>query len=235
MALQSNDLFVVNRAGTSYKLDYQSLQNALAYTLPTASGTQLGGIKVGTHLSIDSNGVLSANLPGALVYKGTIAANAAAPSGPASGDVWITSSAGTLTGASWGTLAGTSVNSGDMLIYAGTKWDHVGSSGGGGGGGVTGVDVTAPITKAGTAAQPLIGVSTATDSAAGVVQLANAAAIAAGTAGRVVDAAQLAAAAVVYASNAETISGTITNKAISPASGKAAYMPLNLATLTALP
>jgi len=235
MALQNNDLFVVNRAGTSYKLDYQSLQNALAYTLPAASGTQLGGIKVGTHLSIDSNGVLSANLPGALIYKGTVAANAAAPNSPASGDVWLTSSAGTLTGASWGTLAGTSVNSGDMLIYAGTKWDHVGSSGGGGGGGVTGVDVTAPITKAGTAAQPLIGISDATTTAKGAVQLADATAITAGTAGRVVDAAQLAAAAVVYASTADTTAGTITNKAVTPAGGKAAYMPLNITTLTALP
>jgi hypothetical protein len=235
MALQNNDLFVVNRAGTSYKLDYQSLAAALAYTLPTASGTVLGGIKVGTHLSIDANGVLSANLPGALVYKGTIAANAAAPTAPASGDVWILSSAGTITGASWGPFAGTSVNTGDMLIYAGTKWDHVGSSGGGGAAGVTGVDVTAPVTKAGTAAQPLIGVSAASTTAAGVVQLADAAAITAGTTGRVVDAAQLAAAAVVYASSAETLAGTITNKAVTPAAGKATYLPLNFTTLTALP
>ena len=233
MALQNNDLFVVNRAGTSYKLDYQSLQAALAYTLPTSSGTVLGGVKVGTNLSIDSNGVLSANLPGALVYKGTIANTAPAPGGVTSGSVYLLSSAGKLTDASWGVLQNTNVNTGDMLVYTGTAWDHVGSAGGAGG--VTGVDVTAPVTKAGTAAQPLIGVAAATTAAAGVVQLADAAAITNGTAGRVVDAAQLAAAAVTYASNAETIAGTITNKAISPASGKAAYMPLNLTTLTALP
>ena len=232
MALQNNDLFVVNRAGTSYKLDYQSLAAALAYTLPTASGSVLGGVKVGANLSIDGTGVLSANLPGALVYKGLIANSAPAPGGVTSGAVYLLSSAGKLTDASWGTIQNTDVNKGDMLVYAGTAWDHVGSAGSTG---VTGVDVTAPVTKGGTAAQPLIGVSAASTTAAGVVQLADAAAITAGTAGRVVDAAQLASAAVVYASSAETQTGTVTNKAVTPAGGKATYMPLNLTTLTALP
>jgi hypothetical protein len=234
MALQGTDLFVVNRAGTSYKVDYDTIKNALVYTLPQATGTTLGGVKVGANLAIASDGTLSANLPGALVYKGTIAATAAAPASPASGDVHILSSAGTLAGATWGTLAGTSVNAGDMLIYAGTSWDHVGSAGGGAAG-VTSVSVTAPITKGGTAAVPLIGVADATAAAKGVVQLADSAAVTAGTAGRVVDAAQLAAAAVQYASSAETKTGTVTNKAVTPAAGKSAYMPLDLTTLTALP
>jgi hypothetical protein len=233
MALQAGDLFVVNRAGTSYKLDYTALQAALAYTLPQASGTVVGGIKVGANLAIATDGTLSANLPGALIYKGTIAANAAPPTSPASGDVWILSSAGTITGAGWGTLVGTAVNAGDMLIYAGTKWDHVGSTAGTGG--VTGVTGTAPVTVTGTAGAPVVGVSAATTGTAGVVQLADAAAITAGTAGRVVDAAQLAAAAVVYASAAETATGTVTNKAVTPAGGKATYMPLNISTLAALP
>ena len=233
MALQNNDLFVVNRAGTSYKLDYQSLKTALAYTLPAADATNLGGIKVGANLAIDGNGVLSANLPGALVYKGTIAPTATAPGGVTSGAVYLLSSAGKLTDASWGALQNTDVNTGDMLVYTGTAWDHVGSAGGAGG--VTAVNVTAPITKGGTAGVPIIGVSAATTGAAGVVQLADAAAITAGTAGRVIDAAQLAAAAAVYASTAETQAGTITNKSVTPAGGKATYMPLNLTTLTALP
>jgi hypothetical protein len=233
MALQGTDLFVVNRAGTSYKVDYNTIKNALVYTLPQATGTNLGGVKVGANLAIASDGTLSANLPGALVYKGTIAATATAPTSPASGDVHILSSAGTLTGPSWGTLAGTSVNAGDMLIYAGTSWDHVGSAGGAGG--VTGVTGTAPINVTGTAAAPIVGVADATAAAKGVVQLADAAAVTAGTAGRVVDAAQLAAAAAVYASAAETKTGTVTNKSVTPAGGKATYMPLDLTTLTALP
>jgi len=233
MALQGTDLFVVNRAGTSYKVDYTTIKNALAYTLPQATGTTIGGVKVGANLAIASDGTLSANLPGALVYKGTIAATASAPTSPASGDVYILSSAGTLTGPTWGTLAGTSVNAGDMLIYAGTSWDHVGSTAATGG--VTGVTGTAPINVTGTAAAPVVGVADATAAAKGVVQLADAAAVTAGTAGRVVDAAQLAAAAAVYASAAETKTGTVTNKSVTPAGGKATYMPLDLTTLTTLP
>lgn len=234
MALQAGDLFVVNRAGTSYKLDYTALQTALAYTLPQASGTVVGGIKVGSNLAIAADGTLSANLPGALIYKGTIAATATAPTTPASGDVWILSSAGTLTGASWGALVGTSVNSGDMLIYAGTKWDHVGSAGGAGG--VTGVTGTAPITVTGTAAAPVVNVGDASATAKGVVQLADAAAITAGTSTTLaVTVAQLNVAKAVYASAAETKTGTITDKSVTPAAGKATYMPLDLTTLTALP
>ena len=235
MALQTTDLFVVNRAGTSYKVDYDTIKKALQYTLPQASGAVVGGVKVGANLAIAADGTLSANLPGALIYKGTIAATAAAPTTPTSGDVWILSSAGTLTGATWGTLAGTSVLTGDMLIYAGTSWDHIGHAGGAGAGGMTGVDVTTPITKGGTAAQPLIGVADATAAAKGVVQLADAAAITAATAGRVVDAAQLDAHKAVYASAAETKTGTVTNKSVTPAGGKATYMPLDLTTLTVLP
>lgn len=235
MALQAGDLFVVNRAGTSYKLDYTALQAAFAYTLPAATGTTLGGIKVGAHLSIAADGTLSANLPGALIYKGTIAPTDPAPTGPASGDVYLTDAAGTLNDASWGTINGTSVNAGDMLIYAGTAWDHVGSSGGGGGGGVTSVTGTVPISVTGTAAAPVVNVADASATAKGVVQLADAAAIAAGTAGRIVDAAQLNAAKAVYASAAETKTGTETAKAVTPAGGKATYMPLDLTTLAALP
>jgi hypothetical protein len=235
MALQAGDLFVVNRAGTSYKLDYTAIQTALQYTLPAATGTTLGGIKVGAHLAIDANGVLSANLPGALIYKGTVAANATPPTGPASGDVWLLSSAGTLTGAGWGTLAGKSVTTGDMLIYAGSSWDHIGNSGGGGGGGMTGVDVTAPITKGGTAARPLIGVADATTAVKGVVQLWDGAAGTATSTTLAVTAAQLDAAKAVYASAADTKTGSATNKSVTPAAGKATYMPLDLSTLAALP
>jgi hypothetical protein len=46
--------------------DYNDLTNkpsiSSAYTLPTASASVLGGIKVGSNLSVDGNGVLSANI-----------------------------------------------------------------------------------------------------------------------------------------------------------------------------
>jgi hypothetical protein len=48
--------------GTAYNLNEDrawTITTASAYALPTASATVLGGIKVGTNLSIDANGVLS--------------------------------------------------------------------------------------------------------------------------------------------------------------------------------
>ena len=60
-----------------------------------------------------------------------------------------------------------------------------------GSGSVTLVSGAAPITVTNGTTTPQVGVSVATTSAVGVVQLADAAAISAGTAGRVVDAAQL--------------------------------------------
>jgi hypothetical protein len=41
---------------------WQTVTSGTSYTLPTASATVLGGIKVGTRLSIDANGVLSADV-----------------------------------------------------------------------------------------------------------------------------------------------------------------------------
>ena len=51
--------------------------NANNYSLPTASGSTLGGIKVGTNLSIDGNGVLSASASSSSVTASDI--NAAFP------------------------------------------------------------------------------------------------------------------------------------------------------------
>jgi hypothetical protein len=47
--------------GTAYDLSADRAWTIAAYILPIASATVLGGIKVGTNLSIDANGVLSAN------------------------------------------------------------------------------------------------------------------------------------------------------------------------------
>lgn len=46
--------------GLSYDSESNTLTSASQYTLPKASSTELGGIKVGTNLSIDTDGVLSA-------------------------------------------------------------------------------------------------------------------------------------------------------------------------------
>jgi hypothetical protein len=82
----------------------------------------------------------------------------------------------------------------------------------------------------------VVGVGDASATGKGVVQLADAAAITAGTSTTLaVTVAQLDAAKAVYASAGETKTGTVTNKSVTPAAGKATYMPLDLTTLTALP
>jgi len=133
-----------------------------SYTLPAATTAVLGGIKVGTNLTVTSDGTLSANIAGALTYAGTIDATAAAPVPPKTDGLYVSSKAGSINASFTGASGSTAV--GDWLLYDGTKWDVV---------------------------QASAAVGDATTSAKGVVQLADAAAIAAGTTGRVVDAAQL--------------------------------------------
>jgi hypothetical protein len=53
-----------------------------SYTLPTASATTLGGIKVGNNLTI-TDGVLSAN------QQYSITISSSGPSGGADGDIWF--------------------------------------------------------------------------------------------------------------------------------------------------
>lgn len=172
-------------AGTaSVAIDAAQLK-AAAYTLPTASGTVLGGVKVGTNLAIDGAGVLSANIPGALIYRGDANVTATAPAA-VRGDVYHNSTAGTAH-ASWTGISG-NVHADALLIYNGTDWSTADLATAA----VTSISGTAPIAVDNTnAAQPIVSVTAATTAANGVVRLADAAAIAGGTAGRVVDAAQL--------------------------------------------
>jgi hypothetical protein len=158
----------------------------LKTSIPTASATQLGLVKVGTNLAIDATGILSAKVAGALVFQGSTAPTAAPPASPTKGDVWVMSAAGTLA-AGWTGVAGTAVAIHELLVWTGAEWTLMGSA----------VETTvhtvtasSPLRAAGTTAVTLA-VDDATSAAKGVVQLADAAAVTAGTGGRVVDAGQL--------------------------------------------
>jgi len=133
-----------------------------AYTLPAATTSALGGIKVGTNLSVTSDGTLSANIAGALTYAGTIDATVAAPATPKTNGLYVSSKAGSISGSFTG--ASGSIAVGDWLLYDGAKWDVV---------------------------QASAAVGDATTSSKGIVQLASATDITNGATGRVVDAAQL--------------------------------------------
>ena len=71
--------------GTAYNLNEDrawTITTASSYTLPNASTTVLGGIKVGTNLSIDANGVLSSTDTNTTYVVFTRSANGLAPAAP---------------------------------------------------------------------------------------------------------------------------------------------------------
>ena len=210
---QPTDLLLVQRGDTPYKAPAEALK---AYMLSPATAAAIGAIKPGTNLSVDADGTLHAAISGALTYRGAIdPTSAEAPAGAAVGDVYLASAAGVAM-ASWSGIAGAEIAQGDLLLFDGSSWS-ANAALGPDGAGVVQVRVSAPLSvDASDPAQPLLAVALATSEASGVVQLADAAALAAGTAERVVDAAQLQAA-----------------MAIAQPAGD--YMPLDINTLPALP
>jgi hypothetical protein len=138
------------------------------YVLPAATAAALGGVKTGTGIAIAADGTISANLPGALVYRGTYNLTTAPPATPAQGDVYVSTTAGTVA-AGWTGIAGGTTASGDMVLWDGTKWDRVGSSGSG----VTSVTGTAPITIGGTATAPDVRIAAATTTTPGALTAAD--------------------------------------------------------------
>jgi hypothetical protein len=106
-----------------------------------------------------------------LTFRGSVDLTAAPvlnPNPPAVGDLYINTTAGTVN-AGWTGAAGSATDVGDRVLWDGSEWDLVSSSQDVG---VTDVSVTAPITDTGTAAQPNIGISAATNAAPGSAQLA---------------------------------------------------------------
>ena len=249
MPIQNTDLMVIQQGTNAYKVSTQTLRTYFqtGVTLNPATAAVLGGIKVGTNLSVTADGTLSANITGALIYKGV--KDMTAPPGitPAVGDLYVNNKAGTID-AGWTGLGGTPGTAGEMVIWDGAKWDLVGAgsatgtvtavtadspisvtntnpaqphlsigdakptsvSGGASGvmtaamaekllgiasgaqpGTVTNVTGTAPVQVATGGTTPVISVDGASTTAAGIVRLADAAALTAGTAGLVVTADQL--------------------------------------------
>jgi len=210
---QPTDLLLVQRDDTPYKASAEALK---AYMLSPATAAAIGAIKPGTNLSVDADGTLHAAISGALTYRGAIdPTSAEAPAGAAVGDEYLASAAGVAL-ASWPGIAGAEIAQGDLLLFDGSNWS-ANAALGPDGAGVVQVRVSAPLSvDASDPAQPLLAVALATSETSGVVQLADAAALAAGTAERVVDAAQLQA-------------------AMASAQPAGDYMPLDISTLPALP
>jgi hypothetical protein len=115
-------------------------------------------------------------------------------------------------------------------------------------GGISTINGTSPVSVTGTGGTRTVAVADASTTAKGVVQLADAAAIIAGTTGRVVDAAQLKANVPVIADASETVkgivelataaevgTGTDTVRAVTPAGIAVHYLKKNISLLPALP
>ena len=210
---QASDLLLVQRGSTPYRATAEEIK---AFMLTPATAAAIGAIKPGTNLSVDADGTLHAAIPGALHYRGAIdPTTAEAPADAAVGDVYLASAGGPAL-ASWSGIAGAEIAQGDLLLFDGSSWS-ANAALGPDGAGVIRIQVAAPLSvDESDPAQPLLRVEPATTAAAGVVQLADPLALADGTPGRVVDAAQLQA-------------------ALATAQPAGDYMPLDLSTLPALP
>ncbi len=210
---QPTDLLLVQRGSTPYRATADEVK---AFMLSPATAVAIGAIKPGTNLAVDGDGTLHAAIPGALTYRGAIdPSSTEAPAGAAAGDVYLASSSGPAL-ASWSGIAGAEIAQGDLLLFDGSSWS-ANAALGPDGAGVIRIQVTAPLSvDESDPAQPLLSVTLATAEAPGVVQLADPLALADGTPGRVVDAAQLQA-------------------AMATAQPIGDYMPLDLSSLPALP
>ena len=143
MALQESDLLLVGRGGLSY---YTTAEDLATFVQGSDAFTYRGVLDLTAAIADQLN-----------------------PDPPAVGDVYISDQTGTIH-AEWSITPETETEAGDRVFFNGNEWQVVQS--GAQDVGVTEVDVTAPVTKSGTTANPNIGISELTDSATGVAMLA---------------------------------------------------------------
>ena len=165
------DLMVLDQGGTTYKVSTETLRTFFqkGTTVPVATGSRVGTVQVGANLSIDNNGVLSASLPSALVYKGTVDLTKA-PTADAlvaqnggtttTGHTFINTVAGTSDGWNPTIPDNTPVVVGEMVLWDGAQWDIIGLEPGVAGG-VQSITPTDPVTVGGTASVPVVGIKPA--------------------------------------------------------------------------
>ena len=151
MALSDTDLLLVQRGTVPYKTTadevakYSNTKIELGADkdVPIASGSQLGVVKVGTNLEIDSDGTLSAVLPAGTSYEGVWTNASTPPTATVSGQFWIWEGGdAVLNNALWGTANGSAVSDNDRLLYDGNSFDLLPA---GAGGGLVAITATSPI------------------------------------------------------------------------------------------
>ena len=130
MALQESDLLLVGRGGLSY---YTTAEDLATFVQGSDAFTYRGVLDLTAEIGSQLN-----------------------PNPPAVGDVYISDQTGTIH-AEWNITPETTTDAGDRVFFNGTVWQLVQS--GAQDVGVISVDVTAPVTKTGTASAPNIGIS----------------------------------------------------------------------------
>jgi hypothetical protein len=140
-------------------------------TLPIATATVLGGVKVGSGLDVTADGTLSVVME-VVELLGSADPTAAAPAAT-TGNAYIANATG-VADASWTGIAGVNVAAGDILLYDGTNWIHNQAQSISG---VTSVTGVAPVVIGGTATAPEVSVSIATAVAVGVASFGDGLAI----------------------------------------------------------
>jgi hypothetical protein len=210
---QPTDLLLVQRGSTPYRATADEVK---AFMLTPATAAAIGAIRPGTNLSVDADGTLHAAIPGALHYRGAIDPTSdEAPADAVVGDVYLSSASGVAL-ASWIGISAQEITQGDLLLFDGSSWS-ANAALGPDGAGVIRIQVAAPLAiDESDPAQPLLTVDPATTAAPGVLRLADADDLTAGSEGAAVDAAALKA-------------------AMATAQPAGDYMPLDLSTLPALP
>ena len=167
MAVQNDDLFLVQRGNTPFRETSQNVRTYVTTEIsngtvlpPIASAAQLGVIRVGANLNIDGDGILSAVLPDGVEFMGEWTDADNPPATPLNGQFWVWTggAAAQLNNAQWQSINGDTVNVGDRLWFNDSPdWALVV----GGGGGIVGVTGTAPIQIGGTAQEPDVSIDPA--------------------------------------------------------------------------
>ena len=166
----------------------QNKRSAVLNKVPTAADLDYGEIGINynsgspaIYIKDSTNTIrkIGVNI-GGLKFKGSIAPTAAAPGTPESGDVYVISAAGTMA-ASWTGVAGRVVALHENIAWDGTEWVSLGSA-------ASSVDASTTVK--------------------GIIQLATA---------------------------AEVVAGTDDLKAVTPKQAKDQYLAKNIANLPALP
>ena len=143
MALQSSDLFYVQRGANGYKMDAGQIIDFIA-------GSP----------SVNYRGTVNAT---------TAPTGQIDPNPPLPGDLYINTADGTVA-AGWTGIVGVSIEDGQRVVWDGNAWEIVGLASGGG---VETVAGTAPIAVNSTdAANPVVSIAEATNAAFGSTRLA---------------------------------------------------------------